>query len=288
MRRLLRLVMLAALLTGCSAAHGTTPPTVPGDPAAYPAANPPVNQSPAGTPTPTPKDTPTPLPKGTPTARTAVYGGRVGALFSHDTSGTHFCTAGTVDSPNHNLIVTAAHCLHGGKDGDYIGDLVFVPGYRDGKAPYGVWKVRRQLVDDRWRKSSDEDLDVGFAVLQPLDGRNIADVVGADTLAIDPGYRNVVRVTGYPMHSDKPITCLNATTKADAHQLRFDCNGYFPGTSGSPWLADYDPNTRTGKIVGVIGGRDEGGTADDVSYSSYFDEDVKRLYDEAVRESAPQ
>jgi V8-like Glu-specific endopeptidase len=90
------------------------------------------------------------------------------------------------------------------------------------------------------------------------------------------------------MRSDRPITCRNATTKEDTYQLRFACDGYFPGTSGSPWLADYDPNTRTGRIVGVIGGREEGGAEDNVSYSSYFDEDVKHLYDEAVRESAPQ
>ncbi|MCO6009282.1 hypothetical protein NE236_30355 [Actinoallomurus purpureus] len=275
MRRLLWLVMSTVLLAGCAAAHGTTRPHVTPD-------------SSAGHPYPTTSAPPPPLPSGTPTAQTAVYGRRVGALFSHDTSGTHFCTASTVASPNRNLIITAAHCLHGGKDSEYVDDLVFVPGYRDGKAPYGVWKVRTKLVDTRWTHDSDEDLDVGFAVVEPLNGQNVADVVGANTLAIDPGFRNVVRVTGYPIRSDKPITCRNATTKEDTFQLRFACNGYFPGTSGSPWLADYDPNTRTGRIVGVIGGRDEGGDEDDVSYSSYFDEDVKRLYDEAVRESAPQ
>ncbi|MEV0401918.1 serine protease [Actinoallomurus sp. NPDC050550] len=272
------------LLAGCGAAHGTTP-KVPADrPAAHP-----YHPTTSAAPTPSPAaGAPTPPPNGTPTAQAAVYGRRVGALFSHDTSGTHFCTASTVDSPNRNLIITAAHCLHGGKDSDYTSDLVFVPGYRDGKAPYGIWKVRTQLVDTRWANSSDEDLDVGFAVLEPLNGKNIADVVGANTLAIDAGFSNVVRVTGYPMQSDRPITCVNSTSKEDTYQLRFDCNGYFPGTSGSPWLTGYDPNTRVGKVVGVIGGRDEGGEEDDVSYSSYFDEDVKHLYDEAVRESVPK
>ncbi|MFL6053348.1 MAG: trypsin-like serine peptidase [Actinoallomurus sp.] len=272
------MVASTVLLAGCTAAHGKTMPRVA------------AQGGPPGTPHPYPTTSapPTPLPTGTPTAQTAVEGRRVGAIFSHGTSGTHFCTASTVDSPHHNLIITAAHCLHGGKDSGYLGDLVFVPGYRDGKAPYGVWKVRTALVDTRWVNGSDEDLDVGFAVVAPLDGKNVGDVVGVNTLGIDPGFRNVVQVTGYPMQSDKPVTCLNATTKEDTHQLRFACNGYAPGTSGSPWLADYDPNTRTGRVVGVIGGREEGGNDDDVSYSSYFDDDVRNLYDEAVRESAPQ
>ncbi|GAA0345705.1 hypothetical protein NE235_28885 [Actinoallomurus spadix] len=274
MRKLLWLVVSTVLLAGCTEARGGTPHTVAG---ARNAVAPPASPSPTAT--------PTPLPKGTPTAKSLTAGRRVGAIFSHDTSGTHFCTGSTVDSPGHNLIITAAHCLHGGKGSSYTSDLVFVPGYHDGKAPYGVWKIRSLLVDTRWAHGSDEDLDVGFAVVAPLNGKNVGDVVGVNTLGIDPGFRNVVRVTGYPMRSDKPITCVNATTKADTYQLRFACNGYFPGTSGSPWLADFDPD-RGGRVVGVIGGRDEGGDEDDISYSSYFDDDVKHLYDEAVRESA--
>ncbi|MEV5754340.1 serine protease [Actinoallomurus sp. NPDC052308] len=271
------MVMSAVLLAGCTTAHGKTPQVA-------------AETRTAGTPHPSPTTSapPTPLPKGTPTAKTFPEGRHVGAIFSHDTSGTHFCTGSTVDSPNHNLIITAAHCLHGGKGSDYTSDLVFVPGYHDGKAPYGVWKIRTLLVDTRWAHDSDEDLDVGFAVVAPLNGQNVGDVVGVNALGIDPGFRNVVRVTGYPMRSDKPITCVNATSKEDTYQLRFACDGYLPGTSGSPFLADYDANTHTGKVVGVIGGRDEGGDEDDVSYSSYFDDDVKHLYDEAVRESAPQ
>src|ERR1700746_2553952 len=38
---------------------------------------------------------------------------RVGALFAHDASGDHFCTASVVASPQHDLLITAAHCIHG-------------------------------------------------------------------------------------------------------------------------------------------------------------------------------
>lgn len=221
-------------------------------------------------------------PPGRRPPKPASFGKRVGALFSHDTKGDHFCTASAVDSPARNLIITAAHCVHAGAGGGYLSDLVFVPGYRNGNAPYGIWKVKTQFVDDRWAKGSDPDLDVGFAVLEPLNGKNIADVLGANLLGINQGFTNLVRVTGYPKSSDKPVTCINRTTKKMKYQMRFACNGYAPGTSGSPWLTHYDPKTKRGEVVGVIGGYQLGGDEDAVSYSAYFDDDVRKLYERAI------
>jgi V8-like Glu-specific endopeptidase len=222
-------------------------------------------------------------PTGTPTAEPASFGKRVGALFSHDTKGDHFCTASAVDSPGRNLIITAAHCVHSGRGGGYLGDLVFVPGYRHGAAPYGIWKIKAQFVDPRWAANSDPDLDVGFAVVDPLGGRNIEDVLGSNLLGIDQGFTNLVRVTGYPKSSDQPVTCINRTTRELRYQMRFACKGYAPGTSGSPWLTHYDPATKRGEVVGVIGGYQLGGLVDAVSYSAYFDDDVRELYERAIR-----
>lgn len=227
-------------------------------------------------------------PSGTPTAAPASFGKRVGALFSHDTKGDHFCTASAVDSPNRNLIITAAHCVHAGKGGGYLSNLVFVPGYRNGTAPYGVWKVKAQFVDSRWARNSDQDLDVGFAVVEPLNGKNIEDVLGSNLLGINQGFGNIVRVTGYPTSSDEPVTCINRTTREQKYQMRFACNGYPPGTSGSPWLTHYDPKTKRGEVIGVIGGYQFGGLLDAVSYSSYFDNDIRDLYEKAIRGSAAE
>ncbi len=283
MRTVLSLAMLAVVLAGCGAtgntksgSHWTRTRFVHALPSGSPA------------PSPSPSRTPAPLPASTPTAKKTTAVKQVGALFFHNTKGDHYCTASAVDSPGHNMIITAAHCLHSGKGGDYFDDLVFVPGYHDGDAPYGVWKVREKLVDRRWAAHSDPDLDFGFAIVAPLNGRNVTDVLGANTLGVNMGFRNYVRVTGYPMNSDEPITCENATTQEDTYQVRFACHGYFSGTSGSPFLADYNPATGTGEVVGVIGGFHAGGYGDSVSYSSYFDDDVQHLYDEAVRESTPK
>jgi V8-like Glu-specific endopeptidase len=224
-----------------------------------------------------------PSPGTTPSAHNPVLAApRVGALFEHDASGNHFCTASVVASPGHDLLMTAAHCINGGKSGGYKTDIVFIPGYQDGATPNGVWTPRKLLVAPQWASSSDPDFDVGFVVLQPLDGKNIEDVLGANKIGFDAGFEHLVRVTGYPASADAPVTCINRTSQQSARQVRFECGGFFGGTSGSPWLTSFDPRTRTGTIVGVIGGYQEGGDTDSISYSAYLNGDIRQLYDQAA------
>jgi V8-like Glu-specific endopeptidase len=215
------------------------------------------------------------------TARPGLRALRVGALFVREPGGDHFCTASVVDSPGQDLLITAAHCINGGKNGGYRRDLVFVPGYRDGQAPFGIWEIAKLLVAPQWASSSDPDFDVGFVVLAAHDGRNIEDILGANQLSFDHGYRYLVRVTGYPDGAQAPIACSNWTSRESATQLRFECGGYTGGTSGSPWVTRFNPQTRNGTIVGVIGGYQEGGNTASVSYSPVLGEQVQQLYRQA-------
>ncbi len=222
------------------------------------------------------------------TAIPSAPGVRVGALFEQDASGDHFCTASVVASPGRDLLITAAHCINGGKGGGYRQDIVFIPGYRDGQAPSGIWAPAQLIVAPQWESSSDPDFDVGFVVLEPDHGKNIEQVLGADQLGIDPGYRNQVRVTGYPASADAPITCTGWTSQQSPSQLRFECDGFTGGTSGSPWVTRVDPQTGTGTIVGVLGGYQEGGSTAAISYSPYLGEQVEQLYRQAVKDEAAQ
>ncbi|GAB2869403.1 hypothetical protein GCM10027074_41300 [Streptomyces deserti] len=205
------------------------------------------------------------------TARSA----RVGALFPADRgagpAGGHFCTASVVHGPYRNLIVTAAHCLDG------TGQLVFVPGYRDGRAPYGVWRVKRRFLPDGWAKGQDEDSDVAFAVLAGRDGKGVEDVVGADRFTVGTATgATAVTVTGYPDSRDTPISCTNKPTAHSSTQQRIECPGFTGGTSGSPWV------NGDGQVVGVLGGHEEGGTTADVSYSVVLGAEAAELYRDAA------
>jgi V8-like Glu-specific endopeptidase len=208
---------------------------------------------------------------------------RVGALFAGGLGGTHYCTASVVDSPGGNMIVTAAHCLSGADQ-----DKVFVPGYRDGTAPDGVWQIAATVEDPGWTADGDQDADVAFALLQPLNGRTVEQVVGANRIAVDQGFDHLVTVTGYPDTSEKPITCSDLVDRYNDSQMRIDCTGYSDGTSGSPWLVPGQggPTGDEGTVIGVIGGFEAGGYTDDISYSSYFGDRIDRLYHQALRQDA--
>jgi V8-like Glu-specific endopeptidase len=203
----------------------------------------------------------------------------VGALFTtaQGKLSDHFCTASVVSSPHGDLVVTAAHCVSG------AASAVFVPGYHGGAAPYGIWTVTKVYADAAWTSSADPDDDVAFLRVTQLGSIvPIEDVTGAEQLKTGTSARQLVEVIGYPNATNVPITCRNWTREPMANQLEFDCGGYADGTSGGPFLADIDPVTGQGAVIGVIGGYEQGGDTPQVSYSAMFKTNVAALYQTAV------
>ncbi|MFF8830126.1 trypsin-like serine peptidase [Streptomyces sp. NPDC015131] len=205
----------------------------------------------------------------------------VGVLLGEDG---HWCTASVVDSPRGNVVATAAHCVYG--DGSAATGFSFAPGYRGRAArpaPYGTWKVRAVRVDDAWRAAGDDAdaHDVAFLVVEPdARGRAVQDVVGAARPEWTSGPRRRVTVTGYPNRdrnpSDGPVACTTDTREDPdlAGSVVMECDGFFDGTSGSPWLAG-------GRLIGVL----SGGETDRESTAVLFGATARALYDEAVRAS---
>jgi V8-like Glu-specific endopeptidase len=203
----------------------------------------------------------------------------VGALFttSKGKLGRHFCTASVIGSPHGDLVITAAHCVTG------TSGIVFVPGYDRGAAPYGIWTVTKIYVDRSWTSSSNPDDDVAFLrVSQAGSTVPIEDVTGAEALKTGTPARQLVEVIGYPDSGSQPIVCRNWTREPMSEQLEFDCGGYTDGTSGGPFLANVNPLTGQGRVIGVIGGYEQGGLTPQVSYSSIFGANVAALYRQAV------
>lgn len=218
----------------------------------------------------------------TATAPANAITARVGAIFAHSGAGDHFCTGSVVQSAGQSIVVTAAHCVHGGKGGGYNTDIVFVPGYRDGAEPQGEWPIRSIVVDQRWIDSTDPDLDVAFLVLGTVDNKTIASVLGGNKLGINLGFGRTVALTGYPSSAGEPIACFNTTTQQSAYQMKISCPSFPGGTSGSPWLTAFNRTTRTGTVIGVIGGYQQGGDTADTSYSIVFGPATQTLYQEAA------
>lgn len=224
----------------------------------------------------------TPSPKPAATQGTGTpFGGTsaVGALFpvSGGQLGDHFCSASVVHSPHGDLAVTAAHCLTG-----VDGQVAFVPGYSNGKKPYGTWTVTAVYTDQAWQSSQSADDDVAFLRLAPsVGGAAVERVTGAETLGIGAKVPALVRVIGYPDSGDQPISCVNYAKSFSDSQLEFDCAAYEDGTSGGPLLTGMTASGH-GTVIGVIGGYEQGGNTSDVSYAAVFGSQVAALYQTAV------
>jgi V8-like Glu-specific endopeptidase len=204
----------------------------------------------------------------------------VGALFTlvNGQLGKHFCTASVVDSTPGDLVLTAAHCVSNLGPGEFA----FVPGYRDGHTPHGVWTVSKVIVDSRWRTSANPGHDFAFLrVGQPGNAEDIQQVTGGDRLGTGWPAQVRVHVVGYPDASDSPIICQRRTRPFGAHQMKFVCGGFTGGTSGGPFLAKMSGTTGEGTVIGVIGGYQQGGDLAWVSYSARFGHAVRALYQAA-------
>jgi hypothetical protein len=128
----------------------------------------------------------------------------VGKLFFDGPQGALVCSATVVQDPAHpgrsNLVWTAGHCVHAGKDGGWYRNIAFVPDYndagrsaaqlkgasRDALAPYGVFWADWASTSDQWIASGSEQGGSGssydFAVLHVVPekgGRSLEETVGA-------------------------------------------------------------------------------------------------------------
>jgi V8-like Glu-specific endopeptidase len=211
---------------------------------------------------------------------TAATTSTVGALFVRATSGeltTHFCTGSVVDSPDGDLVITAAHCLIGRT----AGQVVFVPGYAHGKHPFGVWVASKIIEDPEWVSSSDPDDDFAFLIVhRPGSSVAVQTLTGGEVLGVGASAWQTVDVSGYPDDLDGPISCQNAARDYSATQFEFDCGGFTDGTSGSPLLATAGPLGET--VIGVIGGYQQGGDTASVSYAARFSTSMATLYQTAL------
>lgn len=170
----------------------------------------------------------------------------------------HPCSASVVHSAGHDLVATAAHCLYGNG-----ATIEFVPGFRDGKAPYGVWTVSRLYVESAWKSGQSPKADVAFLRILPLHGRQIEDVVGARPLGT-PVVGARVTVSGFPLRSNVPSVCVSTLTLTLGYPTaRCPSGGMVDGVSGGAFV-------QSGWLVGVVGGLEQGGCSADIAYSAPF------------------
>lgn len=200
------------------------------------------------------------------------------------------CSGTAVRSRNESVVITAAHCLHsGGRRGEWFASRgVFVPGYRYGQRPFGVFPVRWIDTVKGWRASGSRNFDVGAMVVgRNGRGQTLGKAVGGAGIAWNQEANQTFDVYGYPagelFDGETQRVCgrvpflghdAGSFLAPGPLNLAVTC-GVTGGASGGGWM--------------IAGGRlnsvtnytyfDEGSPV----YGSYFGKEVARLYGRAVR-----
>jgi Trypsin len=223
-------------------------------------------------------------PKGIPTASPFAGSPTTGALFYTSGGKGHFCTASVVDSTADDLALTAAHCVYWTR---FATNIEYVPGYHDGKRPYGAWPVAAITVASGWKASHDPDLDFAFLTLSTIGGQRIQARTGGLTIGFTRWYNEKIEAIGHNDSDAEPIRCATKSFRFRTGQMEFYCHGFWTGTSGGPWISGYNAKNGTGTVFGVIGGYEEGGDYEWASYSAYFGSAAKILFEQVERAAGP-
>jgi len=198
------------------------------------------------------------------------------------------CSGTAVRSPNKSVVVTAGHCLNSGRSW-FRGDAAFIPAYRYGQRPFGIFPVRWIDTTKGWRAGGGNfNYDIGAMVV----GRNgagqlLTDAVGGAKIAWGLKPKQAFAVHGYPAEEPFDGETQRVCGAAgyfghDPHSLGYSgprnlavrC-GVTGGASGGGWLIHGD----------TLNGVTSYGYFDQQSpdYGPYFGKEVARLYGRAAR-----
>lgn len=200
------------------------------------------------------------------------------------------CSGTAVRSPNHSVVFTAGHCIHSGSSFGrwYRSRAAFIPAYRYGQRPFGIFPVRWLDTTKQWRSSGSENFDVGAMVVGPNErGQSLTEAVGGAGIAWSLKPKQDFDVHGYPAEPpfDGETQRLCGATPFLGHDpnsfaepgplnLAVTCelNG---GASGGGWMIE------GGK---TLNGVTDYGYFDETSpaYGAYFGKEVARLYGRAA------
>ena len=153
----------------------------------------------------------------------------------------YVCSANSVSAANGSVVSTAGHCVHGGR-GKFASRWIFVPAYENGAAPYGQWAATSFSAPTQWTKGGDITYDTAFVKVASLNGRTLAQAVGASAIAFNQARGLAYEAFGYPAAAPfdgQTLQSCAGTASADPYGqtqsqgIPCDMTG---GSSGGPWF----------------------------------------------------
>lgn len=201
------------------------------------------------------------------------------------------CSGTSVEAPNMSVVFTAGHCVHelGGSGSHwYRGRWTFVPAYRYGQRPFGVFPAKWLDATKRWVTEGNENFDVAAAVVGRNEkGQRLAAAVGANRIAFNLPPNQVFDVHGYPV--GRPFDGETQRICEGAGFLGHDPQSFLapgPLTLGVPCQVTGGASGGGWTIHGnVLNGVTDYGYPEDsqTDFGAYFGPEVKRLYQRVAR-----
>ena len=206
----------------------------------------------------------------------------VGKVFFRQNGGSWVASAASIGN---NGIFTAGHVVHAGNNqaGGWSTNMVFVPAYKDGAAPFGQFTVRQLFTRTAWYQNGNPGglyEDMGAAILNPLNGRMLSQVVGWLGFAWNFNRNQVWTSLGYPqgppfngqrMFQDTAAYANDGTVPGSPKPIGIGCS-MTGGCSGGPWVLGFGS---TNYVNGLNSYRPNSQPLE--IYSPYFGENAHSL-----------
>jgi hypothetical protein len=154
----------------------------------------------------------------------------------------YVCSGTALLSGNKSVVWTAGHCVNEGP-GAFATNWQFVPAYKDGSAPLGVYVAQNLFTSSAWANSGDISYDFGAAVVGPAGGTSLTDRVGGRGITFNSNRSQNYVAYGYPaappFSGERLWTCNSPLQTSDSSAspatmgIGCDMTG---GSSGGGWI----------------------------------------------------
>lgn len=210
--------------------------------------------------------------------------GKIFMLFDGEISS---CSGTAIASANKSVVWTAGHCVYGTRIG-WVDDLIFVPAYKDGDAPLGIFPIYDLVVPQGWIDYENWADDQAAVVVGPNSaGQSLTDVVGSRGIQwnVDPVEFQAFGYPGEPepkYNGERMIVCESPYGGAEEEyfggfSILIGCDMEF-GASGGGWV------DATGRVNSNVS---HGQPGSEVMKGPYFDDITAAVYDAANRVQVP-
>lgn len=175
----------------------------------------------------------------------------MGKVFFTKDDTAYSCSAAVINTEGKSLIWTAGHCVAGQGNGEWHNNWIFVPGYKNGKAPFGKWSAQVLWTWSGWIYNGNRNYDLGAVEVHPnRQGQRLGNVVGTLGWMFNFPRNQDFTEFGYPsagrrfngqvlVQCNEPFDGTDGVRGPGPRTSTNECD-FTAGASGGPWMTQFE------------------------------------------------